>query len=110
MTNDVLIGQVSLRRDAKLHLAINGLAHCGAGNGRILADTTRGITPEDRPSICGRCFHAIRIAVAETRQDIVYAATYRPAADRWFERVAESLATDAELADQRELAARYWAA
>ncbi len=53
-----LVGLVSTRRNARLHLAINGWAYCGAGRGRILG-TARGVRTADHGHLCRRCGKAL---------------------------------------------------
>lgn len=52
------VGHVTTRRNARLHLAVNGLAYCGAGNGRILGPS-RDVAATDRGHLCRRCGKAL---------------------------------------------------
>jgi len=56
------LGQTTTRRGAKLHLAVSGLAACGAGSGRIIAATTipaHKITALG--SLCRTCQRILRL-------------------------------------------------
>jgi hypothetical protein len=54
-----LVGQVTNRRGARLHLAIHGWAYCGSGSGRILK--ARDVRPSDRGHLCRRCASVLAI-------------------------------------------------
>lgn len=60
---DTYIGRVSTRRGARRHLALHGLAYCGAGTGRII--TAELLTPElartatTAGDTCRRCAAAL---------------------------------------------------
>jgi hypothetical protein len=72
----VTIGKVSTRKGARYHLDTLGLAHCGAGTGRIMA-ATRWVADGtvQLTTVCRRCLKALRarLADAATTGD-VYAA------------------------------------
>lgn len=48
------VGYVTTTPGARPHLALNGLAHCGAGTGRIIGDTT-ALTAAIAERACKRC-------------------------------------------------------
>lgn len=61
----VILGKVSERKGARLHLDTAGRAHCGAGRGTIAADTRRQLDGDaDATTVCRRCIKAIRAALA----------------------------------------------
>jgi hypothetical protein len=51
------VGIVSTRKGARVHVAINGRAYCGAGNGRIIGHS-RNINAHDHGKLCRRCARA----------------------------------------------------
>lgn len=60
----ILVGRVTTRKGARLHLALNGLASCGAGSGRITGQV-QPLTVELAARLCRRCAHLVRRLVAE---------------------------------------------
>jgi hypothetical protein len=52
------VGHVTNRRGARVHLAVNGWAYCGAGRGRIIGPV-RNIAATDRGHLCRRCGRAL---------------------------------------------------
>lgn len=61
----VILGRVTERKGARLHLDTAGRAHCGAGRGTIAADTRRQLDGDaDATTVCRRCIKAIRAALA----------------------------------------------
>jgi hypothetical protein len=55
MSDQIRVGQVSHRKGFRLHANVDGRAYCGAGNGRIIATTTRTLTADLAPLVCRRC-------------------------------------------------------
>jgi hypothetical protein len=98
----VLVGRVSTRKNARTHLAVNGLAYCGAGTGRILGPS-RTLVADAVAALCGRCVHAIRARV----QEAIHAVMRRrdSAALRLLNKVADALRTPAQVkAEEKTLA------
>lgn len=61
-------GYVTTRDGARNHLAVTGLAWCGAGSGRIIGDTT-DLTPAIAADLCRRCRRRAEIlATAELHE------------------------------------------
>lgn len=54
-----LLGRVSTRAGARLHLDVLGRAHCGAGTGRIRG-AGRELERADAPLVCRRCNRRLR--------------------------------------------------
>jgi len=52
-----LVGPVTTRPDARLHLNVFGRAHCGAGTGRVI--TSRHLELADKPRVCRRCLRRL---------------------------------------------------
>ncbi|MDQ7909207.1 hypothetical protein RB614_32265 [Phytohabitans sp. ZYX-F-186] len=67
---NVMVGQVSTRKGAKLHLSLNGLAHCGSGNGRIIGPA-RELTADNTPALCLRCAHRVKAVVQEDIHEVM---------------------------------------
>jgi hypothetical protein len=55
MSDQIRVGQVSHRKGFRLHANVDGRAYCGAGNGRIIATTTRTLTADLAPLVCRNC-------------------------------------------------------
>ncbi len=64
-TVDVQVGYVTTRKNRRLHLALHGLAACGAGSGRILGPAFP-LTPGHTGTLCRRCLHRTRALVHDT--------------------------------------------
>ena len=61
-------GYVTSRDGARPHLAVNRLAYCGAGSGRIAGDRT-DLTPEIAADLCRRCRRRVEVlATAELHE------------------------------------------
>lgn len=102
MTAVISVGRVSDRKNARLHLAIGNLAHCGAGNGRINGPS-RTLAAEAVTTMCGRCVKAVRARV----QDAIHVVMRRrdTAALRLLNAVSDALRTPAEIkAEEKTLA------
>lgn len=97
-----MVGRVSTRKNARLHLNINGLAYCGAGNGRINGQP-RDLIADAVTTLCGRCVHQIRQRV----QDAIHQVMRRrdTAVLRLLNKIADALRTPAEVkAEEKTLA------
>jgi hypothetical protein len=96
----ILVGHVSTRDGARLHLSVNGRAHCGAGGALILGDE-RVIRPEHKASVCRRsCLRAIREAL-DAALTVSMDQRRREVACR----TREALRTPAEIAHEDQRAA-----
>lgn len=93
MQNVINIGNVSTRKNSKLHLALNGLAHCGAGTGKILGPA-RQLLPDTVKLVCRRCWQRIRAAVQEAIHEVMRRRD--SAALRILNRVADAMLSPAE--------------
>lgn len=100
-----LVGTVTTRKGARLHLAVHGLAYCGAGTGRILGPA-RELTAGDAAVVCRRCSRRLAAIVA---QEIEVAARRRDAgaARRLarLDRIADLLRTPEQAAADAAMAA-----
>jgi hypothetical protein len=102
MTAVLSVGRVTNRKNARTHLAVNGLAHCGAGTGRILGPS-RNLVTDAVKTLCGRCVHVIRARV----QEAIHVVMRRrdTAALRLLNRIADALRTPAQVkAEEKTLA------
>jgi hypothetical protein len=100
--NAISVGRVSTRKNARTHLALGNLAHCGAGTGRI-SGPSRTLAADAVATLCGRCVHAIRARV----QEAIHAVMRRrdTAALRLLNKIADALRTPAEVkAEEKTLA------
>lgn len=98
----VLVGQVSVRSNSKLHYAIHGRAFCGSGNGTILGPA-RQLVADAAAVLCRRCFKAVRDAVQEAIHEVMRRRNLT--ALRVLNRLADALRTPAEArAEERTLA------
>lgn len=94
------IGRVSTRKNGRLHLALNGLAHCGAGTGRILGPA-REITAKMLAIVCRRCWRRLKELVSEAihevmrRRDRIRLAILNA--------VADAMRSPAEIANERRM-------
>jgi hypothetical protein len=95
----VILGKVSERKNARLHLDTGGRAHCGAGRGIIAADTRR-YADGDLPAatVCLRCRKALRAALAEVLAAAETAGGAMTRAESDARDAANLFATPAELA------------
>lgn len=94
------VGYVSGRPGARLHLAVVGRAHCGAGNGRI-SGTAQELTAKGAARVCRRCVGRIRAIVQEAlhaamRRRDTAATRARHACNA----VLDALRTDAQVATE----------
>lgn len=96
----VKVGKVSRRTGARYHLALHGLAYCGAGTGRTIGAGV-DITADHAPLICLRCAAAIRRHLDDAQQTAAMspATADRIADARW------ALRTPAEIAEADAAAA-----
>lgn len=98
----ISVGRVSVRKHSKLHLSLNGLAHCGAGSGRILGPA-RQLLADSVKLICRRCWPRIKSAVEEAihevmrRRDRVRLAILNA--------VADAMRSPAEIAEEARMLA-----
>jgi hypothetical protein len=100
--HNINVGRVSTRKNARTHLALGNLAHCGAGTGRI-SGPSRTLVADAVGTLCGRCVHAIRRHV----QEAIHAVMRRrdTAALRLLNKIADALRTPAEVkAEEKTLA------
>jgi len=56
------VAKVTTSKGARLHLDNAGNAHCGAGNGRTIATTSKPLADANPDMLCRRCLPAIRAA------------------------------------------------
>jgi hypothetical protein len=96
---DVILGKVSERKGARLHLEVAGRAHCGAGRG-IIAEATRRVADADlNPgAVCLRCRKALRAALAGVLDAAAAAGGIMTPAEANARNAANLFATPAELA------------
>lgn len=64
----IQMGYVSTRRGAKLHLDIDGVAHCHSGKGRIIAQGE--LTEASAEKICRHCLAALRVRMTWRSDDL----------------------------------------
>lgn len=109
---EVILGKVSDRKGARLHLDTGGRAHCGAGRGIIAEDSRRAATGDLTPAtVCLRCRKALRAALAETIAAAATAGGTMTTAEMHARDAANLFATPGELAARdAELAAGIRAA
>jgi hypothetical protein len=108
----VILGKVTERKGARLHLDTAGRAHCGAGRGTIAADTRRQLDGDaDALTVCRRCIKAIRAALAAILDAAAAAGGMMTPAEAIARDAANLFATPAErAARQAEIAAGIRAA
>lgn len=61
--NGVMLGLVTTRNGARLHLSIRGRAYCGAGSGVI--QSSRSALATDGDKVCKRCREAVRMVLVD---------------------------------------------
>lgn len=72
MINFIPMGYVSIRKGARLHLDVDGVAVCKSGNKTII--TSELLTSESARKVCRHCVERLRTALIWRRQD---ASKYR---------------------------------
>lgn len=75
----IQMGYVSRRRGARLHLDIDGFAHCGAGDRRIIGSGE--LSQASAAKICRRCERALRIHLNWRSDDLARRSTVEAAAE-----------------------------
>lgn len=98
----LMVGNVSTRKNSRLHYAIHGRAYCGAGTGTILGPA-RTLVADATKILCRRCFKAVKDAVQEAIHEVMRRRNM--SALRVLNRLADALRTPAEIrAEERTLA------
>jgi hypothetical protein len=96
---DVILGKVTERKGARLHLEVAGRAHCGAGRGIIAEATRRTADGELNPgAVCLRCRKALRAALAGVLDAATAAGGMMTPAEANARNAANLFATPAEIA------------
>lgn len=96
---EVILGKVSDRKGARLHLDTGGRAHCGAGRGVIDENTRRAADGElPTATVCLRCRKALRAALAAVLDAAAQLGGEMTAAEAAARNAANLFATPAELA------------
>lgn len=102
--DDVMVGTVTSRRGARVHLVRGNRPWCGAGTRAV--GNVHPPTADDGPHVCGRCREALRAAVTRAMNvrdrrslgDLRYSELNRSIVDG-YDRLIDALETDE---DRRE--------
>ncbi|WP_018807317.1 hypothetical protein [Salinispora arenicola] len=71
----VMTGRVSTRKGARHHLALHGLAYCGAGTGRVI--DAQPLTPTQAHALTGQVCRRCAAALDRRVRELVHEAMYR---------------------------------
>jgi len=107
-----IIASVTASPKAKLHLDLNGRAHCGAGNGRTIPTTQIDLADATADQLCRRCIKAIRAAADSDIRDAMGGgrSQYRHRALGVLQRLREAIRTPDEIRAAAAFRAAYNAA
>lgn len=104
-----MVAKVTTATGARDHYDVAGNAHCGAGNGRTLATTTKPLADANPELLCRRCIKAIRAAADEAIADASGGgrSQYRGRSIEPLRRIREAIRTDAEKVKAAEFQAKF---